>query len=79
MSPELTPRGSVRSAADLNQDIRALWQRAGGHLTAEQRREYQALVTRWAAAVQTERQAVPGHDETAPAPRGSEGRRGLAA
>ncbi|MGW0566054.1 hypothetical protein [Streptomyces tauricus] len=74
MSPDAVFPGSVRSAAELNEDIRALWQRAGGQLNGEQRREYQLLVTQWAAAVQRERQAVPGHDETAPAREG-EGRR----
>lgn len=74
MSPKSASPGSVRSAADLNEDIRALWQRADGQLSAEQRREYQRLVTQWAAAVQAERAAVPGHDETAPAREG-EGRR----
>lgn len=74
MSPEAVTPGSVRSAAQLNQDIRDLWQRAGGQLSATQRLEYQLLVTRWAAAVQAERAAGSGHDETAPAREG-EGRR----
>ncbi|MFE9684199.1 hypothetical protein [Streptomyces sp. NPDC006285] len=73
MTPEAVFPGSVRSAAQLNDDIRALWRRAGGQLNSEQRREYQLLVTRWAAAVQAERAAGPGHDETAPARKG-EGR-----
>ncbi|GAA3112339.1 hypothetical protein ACFQ0X_36950 [Streptomyces rectiviolaceus] len=48
------PRGSVRSAAELNERIRGLWMRAGGRLSAEQRREYEQLVTEWAAAVREE-------------------------
>ena len=32
MSPDLTPPGSVRSAAEVNEQIRALWLRAGGSL-----------------------------------------------
>lgn len=57
MSPDVASSGSVRSAADLNAAIRDLWQRAGGYLTTEQRREYEQLVTRWAAAVRRERVA----------------------
>lgn len=45
---------SVRSSAELNERIRSLWLRAGGRLTAEQRREYERLVTEWAAAVRHE-------------------------
>lgn len=48
------PRGSARSAAELNERIRGLWMRAGGRLSAEQRREYEQLVTEWAAAVREE-------------------------
>lgn len=39
-----------RSAAEVNEEIRALWQRSGGRLTREQRQQYQRLVTEWAAA-----------------------------
>jgi hypothetical protein len=46
--------GSVRSAAAVNDAIRALWARAGSTLSAEQRREYERLVTEWAAAVRGE-------------------------
>jgi hypothetical protein len=53
MSP--TPdRGSVRSAAELNEQIRALWLRADGVLTAEQKQEYDGLVAEWAAAMRDE-------------------------
>jgi hypothetical protein len=58
MSPNSSARGSARSAAELNDLIRALWQRAGGTLNAEQRREYEVLVTEWAAAVRAETNIV---------------------
>jgi hypothetical protein len=54
MSPTPASPGSTRSAVELNELIRALWQRAGGTLSAEQRREYEVLVTEWAAAVRAE-------------------------
>ncbi|MFI9600398.1 hypothetical protein ACWEQ7_17440 [Streptomyces sp. NPDC004069] len=41
---------SERSAAEVNEEIRALWRRSGGILTTEQREEYQRLVMEWAAA-----------------------------
>jgi uncharacterized lipoprotein YddW (UPF0748 family) len=40
---------SERSAAEVNEEIRALWLRSGGTLTSEQREEYQRLVMEWAA------------------------------
>lgn len=46
--------GSARSAAVLNDQIRALWISAGGTLTAEQKRVYDGLVAEWAAAVRDE-------------------------
>ncbi|AXI85606.1 hypothetical protein G3I30_35825 [Actinospica acidiphila] len=51
MSPDLTPPGSVRSAAEVNEQIRALWLRAGGSLSAQEREEYEMLVVEWAAAI----------------------------
>ncbi|MET8445954.1 hypothetical protein [Streptomyces sp. NPDC005209] len=39
-----------RSAAEVNDEIRALWLRSGGTLSVEQREEYQRLVLEWAAA-----------------------------
>ncbi|MFD4901796.1 hypothetical protein ACFVDT_20305 [Streptomyces sp. NPDC057699] len=48
-SPAVT--GSVRSAAVVNEEIRALWQRSGGVLTPEGQREYERLLVEWAAAV----------------------------
>lgn len=54
MPPTSSP-GSVRPAALINEEIRALWFRAGGVLsTAEERAEYAALVVEWAAAVRVE-------------------------
>jgi hypothetical protein len=44
----------VRSAAVLNEQIRALWIRAGGSLSAQERAEYELLVVEWAAAVRDE-------------------------
>ncbi|MFK4144662.1 hypothetical protein [Streptomyces sp. NPDC004065] len=41
---------SERSAAEVNEEIRALWRRSGGTLTTEQREEYQRLVMEWATA-----------------------------
>ncbi|MEU3860625.1 hypothetical protein AB0F03_25195 [Streptomyces sp. NPDC028722] len=51
MSPDSLPPGSVRPAAEVNDQIRALWLRAGGTLSAQERAEYEALVVEWAAAV----------------------------
>ncbi|GAA2260415.1 hypothetical protein GCM10010145_31850 [Streptomyces ruber] len=39
-----------RTAAEVNEEIRALWFRSGGTLNSQQRREYQRLVMEWAAA-----------------------------
>ncbi|MER5378008.1 hypothetical protein [Streptomyces sp. NPDC002553] len=51
MSPSSVVRGSVRSASEVNEQIRALWQRTGGTLSAKDRSEYELLVVEWAAAV----------------------------
>ncbi|MFE1754390.1 hypothetical protein [Streptomyces anandii] len=51
MSPDSVALGSVRSASELNERIRALWTRAGGSLTAQERAEYEMLVVEWAAAI----------------------------
>lgn len=48
-------RGSVRSAAGLNQRIRALFLNAGGCLRPHERAEYEHLVTAWALADAAER------------------------
>lgn len=58
MSPDLD-RGSVRSSAVLNEAIRAFWQRLDRRApSAVERREYEALVTAWAAAVRAEGQVA---------------------
>jgi hypothetical protein len=44
----------VRPAAEVNEQIRALWLRAGGSLSAEERAEYELLVVEWAAAIRGE-------------------------
>jgi hypothetical protein len=61
MSPDFEALGSVRpvagpvrSAAEVNERIRALWRRAGGSLTAQQRAEYELLVVEWAEAMRDE-------------------------
>ncbi|EMF26889.1 hypothetical protein H114_21938 [Streptomyces gancidicus BKS 13-15] len=41
----------MRSAAEVNEQIRALWLRAGGSLSAQEREEYEMLVVEWAAAI----------------------------
>lgn len=51
MSPDSMPCGSVRSAAELNERIRALWLRTGGNLSDQEREEYELLVVEWAEAV----------------------------
>ncbi|MEU5665335.1 hypothetical protein ACIP3D_11640 [Streptomyces longwoodensis] len=43
---------SERSAAEVNEEIRALWLRSGGTLSVAQRAEYQRLVLEWAAVAQ---------------------------
>ncbi|MGW1532347.1 hypothetical protein [Streptomyces aureus] len=54
MSPHAERSGSVRSAAQLNEAIRLLWQRAGGTLSPGERAEYEQLVVAWADAVRAE-------------------------
>lgn len=49
MSTTVEP-SSERSAAEVNEEIRALWLRSGGTLSVEQRAEYQRLVMEWANA-----------------------------
>ncbi|MFF0014811.1 hypothetical protein [Streptomyces sp. NPDC005374] len=51
MSPDTVTSGSVRSAAEVNEQIRALWMRAGGTLSSQERAEYELLVVEWAAAI----------------------------
>ena len=55
MSPDPHSCGSVRSTAAINEEIRALWFRAGGVLsTASERAAYAELVVEWAGAVRAE-------------------------
>ena len=54
MSPAPRTPGPVRSAADVNAQIRLLWTRAGGVLLPSQREEYERLVVEYAAAVRAE-------------------------
>jgi len=54
MSPDLMTPGSVRSAAAVNEQIRALWMRAGGSLSTQERAEYELLVVEWAKAIRGE-------------------------
>ncbi|MBX7553125.1 hypothetical protein [Streptomyces sp. NPDC004232] len=54
MSREFPTSGSVRSAAEVNEQIRALWLRAGGTLSAQEREEYELLVVQWATAIRAE-------------------------
>ncbi|GAA1011054.1 MULTISPECIES: hypothetical protein [Streptomyces] len=51
MSPDSVASGSMRSAAELNEQIRSLWLRSGGSLSDQERAEYALLVVEWAAAV----------------------------
>ncbi|MEV6806995.1 hypothetical protein ACH4NF_18560 [Streptomyces sp. NPDC017248] len=51
MSPDSPPPGSARSAAEVNERIRALWLRSGGTLSPAERAEYELLVVEWAAAI----------------------------
>lgn len=53
MSPDSVAPGSVRSASEVNEQIRALWLRAGGSLSTQEREEYELLVVEWAAAIRS--------------------------
>lgn len=54
MSPNLATPATARSAAVVNEDIRALMLRAGGRLREEDRPTYQRLVAEWADAIRDE-------------------------
>ncbi|MEU3348875.1 hypothetical protein ABZ723_28570 [Streptomyces sp. NPDC006700] len=54
MFPDSVAPGSVRSAAELNEQIRSLWLRSSGSLSAQERAEYELLVVEWAAAMRDE-------------------------
>ncbi|MEU2764973.1 MULTISPECIES: hypothetical protein [unclassified Streptomyces] len=49
MSP-MSSSVSTRSAAEVNAEIRDLWQRSGGSLTPQDEAAYQRLLVEWAAA-----------------------------
>ncbi|MFJ2607279.1 hypothetical protein ACIQOU_34980 [Streptomyces sp. NPDC091279] len=51
MSSDSVVPGSVRSAAEVNEQIRSLWLRARGSLSTQEREEYELLVVEWAAAI----------------------------
>ncbi|MDG9715748.1 hypothetical protein [Streptomyces sp. DH24] len=53
MTPDSPTPESVRSAAEVNEQIRALWLRTGGSLSAQERVEYEQLVVEWAAAIRS--------------------------
>jgi hypothetical protein len=53
MPPTSSP-GSVRPAAVVNEEIRALVEQAGGWLYGETRQQYQVLRDEWADAVRVE-------------------------
>ncbi|MFE7566187.1 hypothetical protein ACFU76_04375 [Streptomyces sp. NPDC057539] len=46
---------SVRPAAAVNAEIRALWAQAGGQLSPGEQEAYQRLLLEWSAAVGEER------------------------
>ncbi|MEI7031779.1 hypothetical protein [Streptomyces pratensis] len=50
MSPMSSPSASVRSATEVNAEIRDLWQRSGGCLSPQDEADYQRLLVEWAAA-----------------------------
>lgn len=54
MPPTPSTPGPARSADVVNEEIRALMLRAGGHLKAEDRPLYERLRAEWAEAVRGE-------------------------
>ncbi|MFJ4966634.1 hypothetical protein EES43_01840 [Streptomyces sp. ADI96-02] len=50
MSPSPSSSVSVRSATEVNAEIRDLWQRSGGYLSPQDEADYQRLLVEWAAA-----------------------------
>jgi len=54
MSPDPSAPGPVRSAAAVNQDIRALWSDPRVQLSAADRAELERLYAEWAAAKRAE-------------------------
>lgn len=58
MSPSPPACGQVRSAAAVNEEIRCLMARTGGHLRAEDRPVYARLVEEWVEALRREEMGV---------------------
>jgi len=54
MSPSPSPDGITRSAAVVNEEIRALWLDTRVRLSAEGRAALERLYAEWAAAVRSE-------------------------
>ena len=54
MPPDARSSGSVRSAAVVNAEIRALWPHPAVRLTDTERARYERLIAEWAAAVRAE-------------------------
>ncbi|WP_406157001.1 hypothetical protein [Streptomyces canus] len=54
MSPDLPSPGSVRPAAAVNEEIRALWRDPRVCLSREGRAKLERLYAEWAAAVRAE-------------------------
>ncbi|MFB6776464.1 hypothetical protein ACFCX0_03325 [Streptomyces sp. NPDC056352] len=52
----ITPSSATpaRAPAEVNADIRALWERSGGRLSPEGAAEYERLLVEWAAAVRAD-------------------------
>lgn len=55
LMPYRRPEPNARASTVINTEIRALWLRTGGRLTAEQTAVYRRLVVEWADAVRAER------------------------
>ncbi|MFE4694907.1 MULTISPECIES: hypothetical protein [Streptomyces] len=53
MSPYPNTSAAVRTASEVNEQIRTLWQRSGGLLSPDDETEYQRLLVEWAAAAGT--------------------------
>lgn len=51
MSPTPSASGQPRPATAVNEDIRALWAKARGSLTPEEREQYERLLAEWADAI----------------------------
>jgi type IV pilus biogenesis protein CpaD/CtpE len=55
---------AVRSAATVNEEIRALWLSTGGRLSTEQRDRYERLVSEWSAAMRDARAQIVRGENT---------------